>query len=408
MIKVSTLVAYLILLFPCAFLVTVNASGVLATIASYYDEIIGLAALIYVTVVFMQKKLTTADNMTYVGLVILTVFGVVSNLFSGVTRNVFAVLVDVVFLWKPIACFLAFKCYAAGRKTGMLRALYPWAKLSIVLNLILSVLGQFVRIGVTIGGANWYGKTYVFFWSSPYQTAWLVVGSLLIVAAATTDARVFKRYFLMAIPPLFFVGAALVWGWLIIAVMLLAMIREGKAFKKGYLVWIALVLLAAFSTDVAEYLLNDSAPRAKLLRGALEVANRYFPFGSGFATYGSEMASRYYSSIYRDFGWQNSWGLGMVFNQYINDNFFACITGQFGWLGLVLYIGIQMNILGTVSSPSMSRMSRAMAVATILTLVASMIGSASCKSVMGVCLFSILGLLSADNKQVPMFLRKTA
>ncbi len=406
MIRGSSLIALCILLFPINHLLAVSTTGALATLCSYYDEFAGVVAMLYVTMLLIQRRLDKRDSIIYAILMALSIVGFVSNLLSGLTRNFFAIIVDAIFLWKPIACFLAFKNYATRKRGNMLRVLFPWAKFIIVLNLFLAVLGQVIQIGVTRSDGSWFGKTYVFFWDSTYQTAWLIIGSLLIISAAAQDEKVFKRYFFMSIIPLFWVGASLIWGWLIIAIMLMLTLRDKKVFKKRYLFLIAAVFLVVFSSEVTLYLLNDRAPRAKLLQGAVKVANDYFPFGSGFATYGSEMASRYYSKLYIAFGWENSWGLGTTYKQYLNDNFFACIAGQFGWFGLVIYLILQLNIINAVNTLKLSRATRAMAMAAILILIASMIGSASSKSTMGVFMFSVLGLISADDEATSMLQKK--
>ena len=394
----STIIACLILLFPIAHLIASNLNGVIATAFSYYDEIVGCMAMLFITVLLVEKKLSAGDQIIYGILWIITFIGIVSNILSGVERTVFSILVDIIFLWKPIACYLAFKYCAMKYRERIIRTLYPWAKFAVILNFVLSVAGKIVNIGV-------YGNTdgaYIFFWNSTYQTAWLIIAGLLIIAANCVSEKDFIKYLIMAIFPLFFIEATMVWSWIIVEISLIVMLGKNKTLKKRYIVFLGAVIFGAFFSEVSYYLFSRTGPRAKLIRGALEVAAEYFPLGSGFATYGSEMASRYYSPIYVAMGWEYSWGLGVVYNQYINDNFFACILAQFGWIGFIVYLVLQLNIFNQVNTVFLSKMERATAISTLLIIVASMIGSASAKSAMGVFVFSVLGVLAAktDKNQV--------
>ena len=121
----------------------------------------------------------------------------------------------------------------------------------------------------------------------------------------------------------------------------------------------------------------------------------YCPLGSGFATSGSDMAQRYYSQLYDLFGWRNSWGFGPD-STFLNDNFFASIIGQFGWIGFAVYLYAMFRLFMMVNSKLVKKRIKITGIATVLTMLAVMIGSASVKSMMGICTFVVLGLVAAE------------
>ena len=100
-------------------------------------------------------------------------------------------------------------------------------------------------------------------------------------------------------------------------------------------------VVVALSWEQIEYyffssIQNDSA-RYQLLVKSIQVANEHFPFGSGFATYGSYYSAVYYSPLYEGYGLSTVNGLRPDGGAFISDSFWPMILGQFGWLGLICY-----------------------------------------------------------------------
>ena len=172
------------------------------------------------------------------------------------------------------------------------------------------------------------------------------------------------------------------------------MFRKQDKFKLRYVLPVVIIVALFTWRDIEEYLLSDSIRRELLVYGG-RVANMYFPLGSGFATYGSEMAQRYYSKLYDMFGWRNTWGFGPESN-YLNDNFFASIIGQFGWIGFAVYLYAMLRLFMMVNSKLVKKRIKITGIATVLTMLAVMIGSASVKSMMGICTFVVLGMVASE------------
>lgn len=95
----------------------------------------------------------------------------------------------------------------------------------------------------------------------------------------------------------------------------------------------------------AEYYLNTGQTARSLLtvNGNL-VAMHYLPFGSGYATYGSAAAAKYYSPIYQALGYPRRYGLSPRNPQYLTDTFWPAVTAQFGFPGLLLFLVILLLI----------------------------------------------------------------
>lgn len=382
--------AYAILLFPIF--------NLIGGWTSYYDEVIGLISLFYVIGLFIRKELEKEERKIFLILCSVTCVGLVSNFLSKLTNNYMAIAVDALWLWKMYACFIAFRHVAAKRNywKRINYVLVKYAKLIITICFILSLIGQMVDIGVT--GRIGFGriKSFLFFWNNAIQTGWLLFGAVVILAFSDMSEKKFKRYLILATIPMILTCSSLVLCWVFIVFYLLWMLNEDRLFKKRYLIFLALGVVVFASADISTYILSESVRMTMLKYGAI-TANAYFPFGSGFATYGSEMAARYYSPLYVKYGWQHLWALGRG-GKYLNDNFYASIIGQFGWIGFALYLLILLCLLKLFNSREFNKRERVTTIATVITIAVVMIGSASAKSMMGVFMFAILGLTSSKYK----------
>ena len=95
-------------------------------------------------------------------------------------------------------------------------------------------------------------------------------------------------------------------------------------------------LFLANSRIQSEFINNGA--RGMLYKVAFKIANDFFPLGSGFGTYGSEISRKFYSSLYYIYGLSNIHGLSPEWTEYITDAQWASILGESGWIGLIIYL----------------------------------------------------------------------
>ena len=375
--------------------------NIIGGIFGYYDELIGLIGLGYLLASVITGHANKAERIIFTLLAAITVLGIVSNICSHVSVGIFPIAVDVLWLWKIYAIFLLFREVSIKKyANNIVNKLVVLAKICVVFVALTAIVGQFADIGVSLPSAGNYGifKPFGFFWRNAIQTGWLLFSCLLVLAMANVPGKVFIRYLLIATLPLVLTFSSLVYCWLVAEVALLLVLKDKKRFHLIYLLVIAVVVVLFTINDVRSYLLSDTSVRMLFIRYAIVTANRFAPLGSGFATYGSDMAARYYSPLYVEYGWSSTWVLGKN-SLFLNDNFLASVLGQFGWAGLVLYIALLGYLLYSFSSTRYSKWLRGSLIATIITIAVSMIGSASAKSMMGCFVFAVLGLSNVGAAQ---------
>lgn len=128
------------------------------------------------------------------------------------------------------------------------------------------------------------------------------------------------------------------------------MVEKGGKIRWFYFVPVfALAAVLGFE-EISRSLMNESAPRSLLYRYAFITSIACFPIGSGFGTYGSVMAAKYYSILYQNYGFQSLYGMSKDMTNFLLDSYYPMILGQFGILGcgvffVFLYRILKKNVL---------------------------------------------------------------
>ncbi len=87
-----------------------------------------------------------------------------------------------------------------------------------------------------------------------------------------------------------------------------------------------------FSTGAEVYV------RARLQIDSVMLANRSFPFGTGFGTFGSAIAAENYSPLYQELGYSLLHGGSSDDTRFLCDTFWSTVIAQTGWIGAVLFL----------------------------------------------------------------------
>lgn len=82
------------------------------------------------------------------------------------------------------------------------------------------------------------------------------------------------------------------------------------------------------------------SPRLILFKDGLKLMLSHFPFGTGYATFGSSIAVNYYSPLYVALKYPYNWGMSPSYSAFLSDLFWPTIFSQFGILGLILFLFI--------------------------------------------------------------------
>lgn len=321
----------------------------------YFDEVLAFfLAAAFVLRTVKDKAIIKTDLCVILLLAALIPYGLICNAMSGVLRPSVAIVQDALTVLKVFACYFGAKYLFEGHEDNDKHL--RWTATIVKAATFVAFVGLPLAYA---GVVPWLSNTvrlgfrcYEFIYGSPgmlsqycvlymvvlladltlpgsRKTKWLFIFMLLVVWASSMRTRAFVMIFLV----LFFYH------------IVFSPTFQKNASNRSILRRIAspmfLIPCAIFVLIIAQdqidlYYGEMTTARSYLLDGGIRIFKDYFPFGSGFATYGTEAAGSYYSPLYFEYGVNAHWALG-VDGSELTDTFWPAILAEFGAIGLVMY-----------------------------------------------------------------------
>lgn len=171
-----------------------------------------------------------------------------------------------------------------------------------------------------------------------------------------------------------------------------------KRWMKITLVAFLVFAAAAILYQIANYyvLMGVESARAMLTLAGPFVAWDHFPFGSGWATFGSAFSAEPYSPVYGMYRMAGIWGLSPDYPSFVSDTYWPMILGQTGFFG---FAGIVMALIVLVKKVLKTKEFLGVYAAGLLILAQLLISSTSESALanpMAVPMALLLGLLLAE------------
>lgn len=362
---------------------------------NYFDEVFALFLLVISTIQLIVGKQPKSSLKLFVTMVLILVIGISSNFVSKYQVSLSPILIDAFSVIKIIPIFIVFKDIVEFKVVRK-------ACNNIALLLYIYIIAAMVGYVLTLAGySNFllgtrYGlPQYKFIYENPGIFGYILISIFGIIYLSNQN---YKKIFLFLICLLSIVtlkGPQIIFSLGVIFFYLFKKRNIQLKFYHFIILGIIIVLISGY--QIKEYLLNDTSARYLLTKYGFVTANNTFPFGSGFATYGSEMSRRYYSKLYYIYGFNKVWGLNLEYSYFINDAYWQMIFAQLGYFGAVICIYLYIKIFKIIKFNSDSKDKFYIYAVYIAFLVGS-IGSAYLTHATGVFAFIFLGSLSKVTK----------
>lgn len=322
------------------------------------DELLFFLCLLYICIRSMKTKFIEKSLMNMIIILwLITGLAVISSISSDVDRTVNMVLTDIVYFTKDFICFMGAYTYFKDNKIdkSSLKIFIAEIKMIVLIAFICMLVSLFVDIGMS-GGVRYGIRAFKFIYSSAGMWSQYCILFLLILTFDLQNS-LFTRGKL-----LFLTMLLIVWGaslrsraFAIIAVWMVLMLVGRKVedcdvssyqvqvtfkrfFHSGYLILTGIVVLIMGTAQIQTYFgENTVSSRKLLLTTGLSIMKDYFPLGSGMGTFGTEIASTYYSPLYVRYGLNRFWALAEGGSE-LTDCYWPAILAEFGFFGGVLFV----------------------------------------------------------------------
>ena len=361
----------------------------------YCDEFLTVVMGIYVMLLFARRNLYKADSNIVVLMLLFTIYGLVSNVISGLAYSWTSVFIDALLQWKIFVGFIVGKYIALNRDEYVVNSLEKLCKIMLVVGALCGFMSLFVDIGMASYSADQrYGiPAYYFVFGNSGRYGAIVACELLFILWKNRGKNV-RLYELLALINMLLTTKGTVYIIFVIYIVLQVLFKKLNKSQKIDIktaIPLAIAGVASSSYQISSYLLDEEAPRALLIRYGFKTANTYFPFGSGFATYGSSEAVKHYSKLYEEYGWANRWTMGRQNSDALNDNYLATIIGEVGYVGLIIFVSLFINIFRQINKIRCDVKSKAMIMSIYIDMLVCFLATGITKSSIGMMVFIILG-----------------
>ncbi|WP_165171834.1 O-antigen ligase [Adlercreutzia sp. ZJ242] len=307
---------------------------------SYFDECLTLVAI-----AFLGASLPTMLHINNKALIAILVFllviigvGLYENMASEIASDLFYIAVDVIACTKFFFIYLALRLNMKNMQFFM-RYLAVESKVLLVIMFVCLVVNQLHDIGMTY--EHRYGlKSFQFIYIHPTHMVTLCLACF--VAIYVERKRGWAVYFLIAVL-LIFMSLRSRWMALALVMLLIVLFDDGKKQRVSFgvvAVCSAIAILIGRSQMTVYYGDASESARGQLTSAASDILCQWFPLGAGFATFGSGATKTTYSPLYYEYGLDQVYGLAPDNPCYLTDTFWPVIFAQFGFIGLLAWIGL--------------------------------------------------------------------
>lgn len=368
-------------------------------ILSYFDEAtLCIGILLYVIDCIRLKKVNSFEVKFIILIGLIYLIGFISNLESPFKIQIYSLGLDCVQTLKPYMFFLIIYHFSTRSTISVVsKYMEKIIKSLLIIFTFLAISSQFFSIGMSEGER--YGiKSFKFTYSFSGDLGFLIILFFLIIFNSKYKNKLV--YLLLSSFILIFTTKFQVIDFLILFVLFnlaeksskIRVITSPTAVLAG-----VIILWLVGKQQIYDYFLNQYhySPRRIFFESAIDTSREYFPLGLGFGSYGSDAAAKFYSPVYNYLGFNGLYGLNPG-GGALNDNYFASILGQFGWLGLLILVFIFLIIINRCIS-KLSGSIRASCFSVISVFFIASFGSGTVRSAVGMTLFGFLGILLASN-----------
>lgn len=318
----------------------------------FFPEIITIILAGYMILDFiLYSRIPKLIFKIFIAFFLLILIGLVGNYNSGIARSAQMIFMDVFYVTKVFICFcgswLLFK--RIYNKKQIITSLGKISKLIVLISFAFLIINLIFDIGMS-DDIRYGIPSFKFIFES---SGWLNQYWVLIIILQTAELQ----YSISKKNIFFIILSLIIWIFtlrsrafvmvVIYCVFYIWLMNEknikdyGRRLFQFKNIIIAIILIVAVGYDQIEnYFLGPKvSARSLLLTTSIKIMRDFFPFGTGLATYGTEMAREYYSPIYYRYGLNNFWALQKGGSE-LTDCYWPAIGGEFGILGIILMVFI--------------------------------------------------------------------
>lgn len=201
---------------------------------------------------------------------------------------------------------------------------------------------------ISIVWAVYYGLTFIFPDFLTILEGWDICAKssllfALLIFCRHRRAWLYRVCLLLMVAMLVMCGKEKAYGAILVFTVLYYLIVYKKVQTKlHYILYMAVPVVLLAWDKIYYYYIEGHGYYAKSIMAStsMQIAKEYFPIGTGFGTFGSTYAAKWYSPVYHLYGIAADHQMGEQSRMYLTDVFWPLLLGENGILGTLLYCGL--------------------------------------------------------------------
>lgn len=306
---------------------------------TFTDEILALVLLILglikiVTVKKYEKVFTNLEVLVFILISIVYFIGVISTIFSNVDTTfplqIYTLFADVKYILIYFGARILLKYYVTNSQelySFIVKLSYLFTLLSLSI-FVLDLIFNFMQ-----GYSNRFGLknvAYGFGHPAEFSLCIILLTALNLYFSLRFKHRINYVYVILNLLLLFTAGRVTAIAFYITLILLILFFRYFRRYVFiGAVVSFTSAIIFTFN-KFNETFINVQEPRGILMVTSLDIAKRFFPFGSGLGTFGSNASRTNYSELYYQYDFDKIWGLAPWHDVFLTDSYWAMIIGEYG------------------------------------------------------------------------------
>lgn len=322
-----------------------------ASLITYIDEFVSMAMLLfYISKILKEKKIKKEEFNVIISIFIISVIGLLGNFFSKYQTDLIPILWDIFSVFKVFFVFLGAIYFIDGKvdKKKVINKLSTIVRILLIFAFVFWGISLFKDIGMNNSEIRYGIKSFDFIYGGAGTFAMYLYLYLLILSIDLkfNNKSSNKIFIFLALFLCLTTLRTRAFAFSVIYLFLFLNITKKKIFKlRWYHIIVGLLLVFMIGYDSMEmYFGNSRTARSAFATTSIKVAKENFPIGTGFATYGTDVAYRYYSLVYYKYNLNNIYGLSKNEGSFAHDTYWPAVIGQFGLIGLFGMIILLKNV----------------------------------------------------------------
>ena len=313
---------------------------------SWADEL--SAILLFVLYINKFKKLDRYDRKILKLLFLFFIVGLIPTFLYKIQRDNIVLIKDIVLFSKFFVGITRSKFVIDDRKkNALIKAVKRPTKILIIIIFMCGILNLFIDL--QMGGEIRYGlRCYQFYYT---HYTFLVASTVFMLSIMLYKNSFYNKYSIMCLLILLFTLRSKAIVFVLIYIMLSIYKKKNVTLNFRSCMAFCVIGFWAVSGKISDYISwGIYNLRTGLHIVGFVIACDYFPLGSGLGTFGSNLSFLAKSPLYSKYGLDHSQAMGDdVEGAFISDTFWPYVYGQFGFIGLIIFLLMLLTIFNSLN-----------------------------------------------------------